>query len=377
VRVIHVVRQFHPGIGGIEGFVLALAKQQRLQGIQAEVLTLNRLFTNLEVTLPAFDTVEGVPVRRIEFLGSTRYPLAPNVRSHIDPFDIVHVHAVDFFCDFLALTRWHHRKHLVLSTHGGFFHTSFGGVLKSVFFHTITRFSLRQYSRIFACSINDETLFRKIARRRVMRIDNGVDTAKFVVQAAPTFTPTLVYFGRFSSNKGLDRLIAAFDSLCTLVPGARLHLMGRDWDRLLPDLKARIGATRQGRQISLYLDPTDDDIRNIVAKSSFFVSASRYEGFGLALVEAMAAGLVPIVSRIPSFASILEGKATGLLADFDDPEIAGREMAAFIDEISQRYSDNRNRAIDLARAYSWPQVAPRFVKEYECVLGLRPTNTSV
>ena len=110
VRVVHVVRQFNPGIGGLENFVFSLAKQQRMEGVNAEVVTLDRLFSKPSTRLLRHDSVEGVPVHRIGFLGSSRYPIAPEVLSCIEPFDIVHVHGVDYFCDFLAATRPLHRK---------------------------------------------------------------------------------------------------------------------------------------------------------------------------------------------------------------------------------------------------------------------------
>jgi len=369
VRVGHVVRQFYPGVGGLENFVLSLAKQQRLEGVGAEVITLDRLYSEPSVRLLRHDSVEGVPVHRVGYIGSPRYPIAPAVLSCIEPFDIVHVHGVDFFCDYLAATRFLHRKPLALSTHGGFFHTSFAGLLKPVFFHTVTRLSLRQYRRVFACSANDEVIFRKVARRRLVCIDNGVDTSKFAGLASRRFTPNLVYFGRFSINKGLDRLIDAFDVLKDEVPATRLHIMGRDWDDVLPSLMEQIRRVRHGESITIHQDPSDDDIRRVIAESSFFVSASRYEGFGLALVEALAAGLLPIASPIPSFASILENSGTESLVPFDDAAEAGRSMATFIREAQKGYGGRRNDAIQLASRYAWPNVARRFVREYESLLG--------
>jgi alpha-1,3-mannosyltransferase len=369
VRVVHVVRQFHPGVGGLENFVLSLAKQQRLEGVNAEVVTLDRLYSKPSVRLLRHDSVEGVPVHRIGFSGSSRYPIAPEVLSHIEPFDIVHVHGVDFFCDFLAATRVLHRKPLVLSTHGGFFHTNFGRFLKPIFFHTVTRASLWQYRRIFACSAGDEAIFRKVAGRRVVRIDNGVDTNKFAGLASRKFVPTLVYFGRFSANKGLDRLVDAFDVLCDELPRARLHIMGRDWGDLLPALKERIHAARHGTAITVHEAPSDDDIRRVISASSYFVSASQYEGFGLTLVEALAAGLLPIVSPLPSFASILGGSDTGLPVQFDDAQSAGKEMASFIRETAKGYGTRRSEAMQLSSRYAWPKVSGRFVREYQDLLG--------
>jgi alpha-1,3-mannosyltransferase len=372
VRVAHVVRQFHPGVGGLEGFVLSLAKEQRAQGINAEVITLDRIFSDPDTVLPKHDRVDGVPVRRISYTGSRRYPFAPGVFSIIEPYDLVHVHAVDFFSDWLAATRWLHRKPMVLSTHGGFFHTSFARVLKAIYFRTATRFTVRRYTRVIACSSNDEAIFKKITpARRLRRIDNGVDTLKFAGKSSPELKPVFVYFGRFSQNKGLLELIDTFDVLAREVDGAHLHLMGRDWDGLLPQMRERIETLQREDSITIHERPADTEIAEVMAQSSFFVSASRYEGFGLTLVEAMSAGLIPVVSEIPSFTSILDGDRVGLQVDFTHPEAAAGEIAQHYAFLLADAGDWRGEMAQRADAYAWPKVAARFADEYEAILGRR------
>jgi alpha-1,3-mannosyltransferase len=367
VRVAHVVSQFHPAKGELATSILALVKQQRLECINAEVVTLNRVATNSRIHLRQYDSVEGVPVRRIAFSGSSRYPIAPGILPCLEPFDIVHVHGVGFFCDYLAATRLLHRKPLVLSASGG----AFTGLLGRAHLRIVTRIALRRYARVFACGANDEAVFRKLARRRLLRIEGGVDTDKFAGLASRKFVLTLVYFGSFATNERLDRLIDAFDALGDEIPKARLHLMGRDRDGLLPALKGRIAASRHGSAISVHEDPSNDDIKRVVARSSFFVSASQDEGCGLTLVEALSAGLLPIVSPIPAFADILGGSETGIPVQFDDAESAGHEMAAFLREAAKGYVTRRTKAMQLVTSYSWPNVARRFVREYEHILGWR------
>jgi alpha-1,3-mannosyltransferase len=366
VRVAHVVSQFHPGRGEAESLVLALAKQQRLEGVNAEVVTLDRLATNPRVKLRPYDSVEGVPVRRIAFVGSEHYPIAPAIRPCIEPFDIVHVHGVGFFCDYLAATRLLHRKPLVLSVSGAPF-TSFVG---RAYLRTAARLALRRYARVFASSADEVGPARKTSRR-LLRIDNGIDIDKFAALASRKCVPTLVHFGSFATSEGIDRLIDAFDVLCDEMPKARLHLMGQDRDNLLPDIKERVAASRHGRAISVHVDPSDSAIGAVIAQSSFFVSASRDEGFALTLVEALSAGLLPIVSPNSSFAAILEGSETGIPVQFGDAGSAGREMAAFIRAATSGYVRRRNDAMQLAARYSWPNVVRRVVREYERLLGWR------
>ena len=137
MRIAHVVKQFYPIKGGMENFVLSLAKEQMKQGFAPKIITLNRVMTDLKMALSESDEVEGVPVRRIPFSGPFRYPLAPSVLRYLKDVDIIHVHGVEFFSDYLALTRPLHKKPLVLTTHGGFFHTPFALLLKKVFFATL------------------------------------------------------------------------------------------------------------------------------------------------------------------------------------------------------------------------------------------------
>jgi alpha-1,3-mannosyltransferase len=371
MRVLHVVRQFHPVVGGLEDVVRSLSGQQRRAGIQADVLTLNRQFHDLGTLLAARELVDGIPVERIGFHGPRKYPIAPSVLAHLKPYDIIHVHGVDFFCDYLALSAPIHRKPLVLSTHGGFFHTDFARTFKQVYFRTVTRRSLARYRRVFACSAADAETFKPIAGDRLKLIENGVDIAKFAGAASPDFSPSLVYLGRFASHKGLERLLDTFAALTERLPNARLRLIGNDWDGTLARLRLTHAQLLQCGSVDVLTDLSNAAIAESLKDCSFFVSASEYEGFGLALVEALSAGLVPIVNRIPSFERIVAAAGVGRVVDFGDPNQAADEMASTINDAAERYSELRDTATRAVEAYGWSKVERQFRSEYESILGSR------
>ena len=139
-RVTHVVRQYLPSIGGMEEAVRNIALHQLKSGHEGtRIITLNRLFRTAkqsvsENILPAREIIEGIEVVRLPYYGSSRYPICPGILGELADADVIHVHGVDFFYDFLAATKWIHKRPLVLSTHGGFFHTAFASTAKNVFF---------------------------------------------------------------------------------------------------------------------------------------------------------------------------------------------------------------------------------------------------
>ncbi|MBU0636030.1 glycosyltransferase [Candidatus Micrarchaeota archaeon] len=173
MKVLHVTNQFWPSIGGIEKIVLDLCKESRKIGIETAVLCLNHL-NKSGTTLSASEKFEGIPIIRIPFLNLHFYKPAIIPLSKIKKYDIVHVHGVSALSDFILTTKWIHKKPVVLSTHGGIFHTPTIPALKKAYFFGLQKLLLREANQIVAVSSIDSELFKKISKK-VSIIENGVD----------------------------------------------------------------------------------------------------------------------------------------------------------------------------------------------------------
>lgn len=368
MKIIHVVRQFSPSVGGLEDSVLNLAFQQKAMGIDAQIVTLNTVF-NREGILPPQDSVQGIPVTRLAWCGSTRYPLAPAVIGHVGGADLVHVHAIDFFFDFFALMKTLIRKPLVVSTHGGFFHSGAYGKLKKLWFATLTRASIRAYDKVVACSQNDADIFADVAKGRLITIENGINQSKFSNAASEKPVRTLISFGRFSLHKRLDLLFDLLAALKRQNPEWRLIIAGRPAEQSVPDLENF--AVRAGVQdaVKIISEPSDAELRHALGNASWFASFSDHEGFGLAAVEAMSAGLIPILSGIAPFRRLVSRTGTGIVLEGDD-----MERLAIKIETQQADPDamamGRASAIIGAQRYDWKDVARRYVDVYAEVLNV-------
>lgn len=372
MKVLHVVRQFHPSVGGMEEVVLNVARQHQQQGGQAEVLSLDRVFTAPDVSLESEDSVDGVPIRRIGYRGSSRYPLAPQVLQHLGDADLVHVHGIDFFYDYLALTRPVHRKPMVVSTHGGFFHTAYASRLKQLWFRTLTRASARAYARVIATSENDGRLFSQIvpaARLRV--IENGVDVAKFAGRGNPAPGRTLVYFGRWSVNKGLLETLDLLAALRQRDARWRLVLAGREYDFDQATLREAIAARGLQDHAELVVSPSPAQLAALLAQAQFFVCLSRHEGFGIAAVEAMSAGLLPVLSDIPPFARLRRESGLGVLVQPSQAAAAAAQVQALAEASDPVLPELREQAMAFAARYDWRQIARQYQAEYLAALAPR------
>ena len=370
IRITHVVRQFAPAIGGLEEVVGRLSAEQAARGHRVRVVTLDRLFTTGE-RLPSREMRGAVEIVRVPFRGSTKYPLAPGVLRHLGDPDLVHVHAVDFFYDFLAWTRPLHGRALIATTHGGFFHTTRLASLKRVWFATLTRLSTRMYDAVAACSPSDEKLFARAARGKLSLIENGVDTQKFGGRAAEPPRKGLVTIGRFSRHKRLDRLLDGFAALLRRDPEWRLAILGAASDLNASGVLALAAEKGVSVGVEVVENASDSQISERIARASLFVSASEYEGFGLSLVEGLSAGLLPVVHANDAFRDF-QARHSGLyLTDFSQPESAADAiLAAWQDRVSPG-SNRADEARALALGFDWSRVATAYEQLYREVLAFR------
>lgn len=372
MRIVHVVRQFHPAIGGIENVVGDLASIQLRKGHSVRVVTLDRVFDRGKTDrLPPREVLGGIEVVRIPFVGSRRYPIAPSVLRHIGKADIVHVHGLDFFFDFLAVTAPLHRRRLVVSTHGAFFHTPYAAALKRIYFSTVTRFSLSRYAGVATVSAADDRLFRALRTSGVWLIENGVDIRKYADAGSREPHKTLIAVGRFSSNKRLEQAIRFVAALRGRDPQWRLKIVGRPWDVGAAELTAFAAEQGVAEAVDVLSAPADGAIREAMGACSAIVSASEYEGFGLAAVEGLSAGLYPVLSDIPPFRRLVETSGLGLLLDFSRPQDAAARFLEKWEEVARDYRRLRQAAIEAAAGYGWERVGEKYEALYHSVLGTR------
>jgi alpha-1,3-mannosyltransferase len=370
MRIVHVVRQFHPAVGGLESVVEALATSQAANGYEVRVVTLDRMFhAPGSKRLPPREQRGGFEIVRVPYFGSKRYPIAFSAIRHICDADIVHVHGIDFFFDYLAWTAPFHRRKLVVSTHGGFFHTGFAARLKRIYFNTITRLSLRWYAGVAAVGVSDEELFNSIRSRGLCLIENGVDIDKYAAASSPSPNKSLITLGRFSSNKRLDHVIRFLAALHRLDPEWSLTIAGRSWDVSAESLMHLAENLGIGDRVRILESPPDAAVREAMASASAFVSASDYEGFGLVLIEALSAGLWPVVSPIPPFAHLAKRTGLGTVADFGDEDGAARQFLTDWAKVAGDYSRYRKAAMEAAGTFDWSGVSARYEKFYKSVHG--------
>jgi glycosyltransferase involved in cell wall biosynthesis len=182
-----------------------------------------------------------------------------------------------------------------------------------------------------------------VARSRIEIVPNGVDY--FFTPGGDdgeTESGYILYVGTIEPRKGLDDLLAVWESL--LAPRPRLVLCGdAGWGSV---------ALPRGAEITGYVDRTT--LRDLYRGARAFVYPSRYEGFGIPPLEAMACGAPVIATRtgaIPEYAS-----GAALLVDPGDRSGLRDALVRLLHDDVLR-GELRVRGAERARAYTWERSA--------------------
>lgn len=372
--IVHVARQFIPNRGGLEDVVANLGRQLVARGARVRVVTLDRLFKEPEHRLPPFETIDGIEVVRIPWRGSSRYPVAPSVFARLADADLVHVHGIDFFYDALALGWPLHRRPMVVTTHGGFFHTPKFARLKRIWFRTMTRASASAYRAVITCSEADQAMFARIVPDKAVLIENGVNIEKFSGAGAATARRRVVTIGRFSQNKRIDRLLDAMAVVARDTGDWHLDVIGTPYDISEDELRAEVAGRGLADCVFLHIRPSEADIAALLGSASLFASASEHEGFGLAAVEGMSAGLVPVLHGNEAYKALGRHHAGVVVTDFSAPQQAAAALRAADAAVENDPAGMRAAMMKAAGNYSWSAVSKRYVDIYDKVvpgLGLR------
>lgn len=369
MRILQVARQFYPAVGGIESVTRGLSSALRELGHHCDVVTLRRVF-NGQQQLPADELIDGGYVYRLPYLGSKRYTFAPQVLQYPHAYDLVHIHAIDFFIDCLGLGRRQHGRPLVVNTHGGIFHTRFLAPLKQLYFRTITRLSLRNAAAVICDSEHDAALFRPIVpASKLFVLRNGVDLHRPLAVQKAVEPGLILCVGRVAENKGADRAIELLPQVAAACPQARLVWVGHDQEGKVAALRDRAAALGVAGRVEFAGQVDDATLADLWRRANVYLAPARYEAFGVATIEAMASGTVPVVTPVGIHPEAVADGASGFLIPVDEPPLAAERLIAALSLAPAELTRMGEAARTSARRYGWDTCAERYVSLYERVVA--------
>jgi glycosyltransferase involved in cell wall biosynthesis len=337
VRILHISSA--RALGGGERHLADLANALAMRGhdVHAALAPQSPLREELRA-LPA-RSITQLPLRNALDVPSAR-ELARLVRGH--EIEIVHAHMARDYPLASYAARRSASARLIITRH----------VLFPL--NRLHAFTLARVARVIAVS---QAVARSLEAQRIFpagkieTIPNGIDTARFDAEARrldrdafrlrlTRHTPQRLLVGtvgELKELKGQEEFLRAAAMLARRFPAVDFIIAGEDFSRT-GEARARVEKLIKelGLETRVHLTGWLDDVAPLLCALDLFVSASRTESFGLAIVEAMACGLSIVATATEGARESIEDAVSGLLVPVGDVEALARSIARLLEDTQER-----------------------------------------
>jgi len=356
MNILFISPYFYPALalGGTPRAAYELGKELAKLGHSVEVATTDILSSGRRV--PALSPGEkpggmkvnyfpGLPpnlalkTRIFKARGLTAF-LKANLRS----YDFVHLHEFRTFLntDFLKIWEQSKKPPFGLSAHGGASRELKKAGLKKLFDRFWGHRLLQKAAFLFATSGLEEQAYRELGAspRQIKLLFNGINPGLPLESSGKpqAFREKyqlgdrrfILFLGRLNWIKGLDFLIPSFSRLITH-PEVKLVIAGPD-DGFLAEAQKLAAALSLADKIQFLPFLSQADKISAIRACETLVLPSRYEIFGITLLEGLQLDKPVILTRECGLAEYLEGKSGAQIVGFGDQPALARAMASNLNQ---------------------------------------------
>jgi glycosyltransferase involved in cell wall biosynthesis len=197
-----------------------------------------------------------------------------------------------------------------------------------------------------------------VPAEKIAIVANAIDPADFgggagVPPVRSGQVRELGFIGRLDPIKRIPDLL---DAMTLLPPTTRLHVFGEGGQR--PAIEAQIG--RLGLRDRVILHGVVARPHDALRQIDLLVLPSDAEGFGLVLIEAMAAGVPIVATDVPGIRDVVRHEQTGLLVPARSPASLAGAIARVMNDPALRERLVRDAAADVSERFGWDRVLPGY-----------------
>ncbi|MDP9190985.1 MAG: glycosyltransferase [Acidobacteriota bacterium] len=374
MRILHVVPTYLPArrYGGPIVAVHGLCKALAARGHEVDVFT-----TNVDGG-ETLDVPESIPVDvdgvRVRYFPSPfrRLYWSPAMRralhAEVGTYDVVHIHAVYLWTG-IAAARAARKAGVpyTISPRGMLVPELIrrkSRIVKTLWLQCVERRGFANAAAIHFTSALEEQEAARIGLPlpAPFIVPNGIDIEPR--PAVPRDDVTLLFLGRVSWKKGLDRVIAALPSLpLHSSSNVRFKIAGNDDEELTPRLRELARHHGVADRVD-FLGPVYGAAKNeLLARATLFVLLSTSENFGNAVLEALAMETPVVLSRDVGLAEEVVRAGAGI--------IGLEDVANLLRDRARREQMGRNGRLLVESRFAWARVAQEMEEAYGRIVGRR------
>lgn len=222
-------------------------------------------------------------------------------------------------------------------------------------------FHLKQLDKFIVLTEEDKDSWTELTNIEVIPDPLTFD----VGEVSPLTAKRVIAVGRYVYQKGFDLLLQAWAKIEKQFPDWQLAIYGMGDRSPYENIAQQLGIDMN----RCHLNGSTQDIRKEYLDSSLFVFSSRFEGFGMVLIEAMACGLPVVSFDCPCGPKdIVSHDEDGLLVPSGDIDKLANAMSQLMDSYELRHQMAKN-AICNVRRFQIDEIADRWQLLFEDVLN--------
>ena len=169
-----------------------------------------------------------------------------------------------------------------------------------------------------------------IPEQKITVIHNAVDTSRFQHLEIPKNPHSLLYVGRIAKRKGIDFLIRSMPFVVRTIPDAQLLVGGKG--SCLEKMKALVRQLGLERNVTFLGFAADDQLNTLYNQAGCVVVPSVFEGFGITVIEALAAGTRVVGTDVDGIREILQSGEYGRLVPYGNQRALANAIIAELTE---------------------------------------------